>query len=568
MSQFTFAMGGQAGYGINTTGLTFSKIAVSHGYNIFNYFEYPSIIRGGHTIFRSTFSEKELFSSYSSIDFLVAMNQESMDVDSKFLVDGGYLLYDSETVKVLPVNINRFRPLNMPFGQIAVKNGNLLLRNTVILGAVGFLMGIELKNIKTILSSEFNKKDDAVINQNLAALEEGYNYAENNFKDAKKPIIKKIAKKTKKMIITGNEASALGAITAGVQFVSIYPMTPITNILHTLAPLQNEYGFVYKQPEDEISAVNMAIGASFAGARSMTATSGGGYCLMTEAVGLAGITETPLVIIEGMRGGPSTGMPTWTEQSDLRFVMHGNHGEIPKIVIAAGDAAEAYQLIFDAFNLADKYQLPVIILIDKQICESHYCIEPFKDPGAIDRGNYTTKSIPDYGRYEFSENGVSLRAPIGSKNHVLANSDEHNEQGYTSEDAINRDQMFAKRMKKIETCEKESMKGPVWFGPKNADLTIVTWGSSKGPILEALKELPNVNVLYFSWMLPFPTEIAKKELMRAKKLINIEGNHNAQLGGLIAEHTGIRISDNILKTDGRPFFPEELVDEINKRLSI
>lgn len=568
MKHFTIAMGGEAGHGINSTGLSFSKIAVRSGYRIFNYFEYPSIIRGGHTLFRSTFSEDDLFSSYSSIDFLVTMNQESMNVDSAFLNDGAYILYDGDQVKVLPANINRFRPLNMPLAKIALENGNILLRDTVVLGAIGALLKADKKLMVEIVNEEYKRKDDKVREQNVKAIEAGYDYAVANFASAIKPLMVKKSKISKKMVVTGNEASALGALAAGLQFVSIYPMTPITNILHTLAPLQAEYNFVYKQPEDEIAAINLAIGASFAGARSLTATSGGGYCLITEGIGLAGMTETPLVVIEGMRGGPSTGMPTWNEQSDLKFVLNGHHGEIPKIVLTAGDAAEAHQLVFDAFNLADKYQTPVIVIIDKQICESHFCVDPFKNLGKIDRGSYTEKSIPDYGRFNFSENGISLRAPAGSANHVLANSDEHNEHGYTSEDAHVRDMMMGKRMKKMLTCEQEDMKGPVWYGPKDAELTVVTWGSTKGSVLEAMKELPNVNMLYFTWMSPFPTEMAKIELGKAKRLINIEGNHSAQLGGLIAEMTGVRINDNLLKHDGRPFFPEELIIEINKRLKV
>jgi 2-oxoglutarate ferredoxin oxidoreductase subunit alpha len=568
MKHFTIAMGGEAGYGINSTGLTFSKIAVRSGYNIFNYFEYPSIIRGGHTLFRSTFSEDKLYSSYSTIDFLVAMNQDSMNIDTAFLREGGYVLYDSAQVKSLPNNVGKFHAIDVPLAKIATDTGSMLLRDTVVLGAVGAILGVDKDLMKEMVNEEYKRKDDNIREQNVKAIEAGYDFAVKNFSSEIKSLLVKKDSVEKKMVITGNEAASLGALTAGMQFTAIYPMTPITNILHTLAPLQNEYNFVYKQPEDEISAVTMAIGASFAGARSMTATSGGGYCLMTEAVGLAGITETPLVIIEGMRGGPSTGMPTWTEQPDLRFVLHGNHGEIPKIVLTASDPEDLYKIVFDAFNLADKYQTPVIVMIDKQICESHFCIEPFKNPGKIERGQYTEKSIVNYNRFTFEQNGISLRAPAGSENHVLANSDEHTEDGYTSEDAMVRDKMMSKRMIKMDTCRKEDMKGPVWYGPSDAKLTIVAWGSTKGAILEAMKELPGVNLLHFSWMSPFPSEEAKIELAKARKLLNIEGNYSAQFGGLLAEMTGIRIEDNLLKTDGRPFFPEELISEINKRLNV
>ena len=566
MKVFTMAMGGEAGYGINITGLNFSKIAVRSGYDIFNYFEYPSIIRGGHTLFRCAFSEDRIHSAYSGIDLLVAMNQDSMKFDSVNLNDGAYIIYDPDQIKILPDNIRRFRPLEIPLLKMAAEKGNPLLRNTIALGAMCALFGVDPVLMREIVSEGFGNKDEKVKIQNTKAVEAGYEFAAEKFKDAIRPLLKKRKKIEEKMVLTGNESAALGSIAAGMQFAAIYPMTPITNILHTLAPLQSDYEFVYKQPEDEISAINMAIGASFAGVRSMTATSGGGYCLMTEGVGLAGITETALVIIEGMRGGPSTGLPTWTEQPDLRFVVHGNHGDIPKIVLTASDIEETYQLVFDAFNLADKYQTPVIVMVDKHLCESHLSILPFKDPGAIDRGKFSNKGLGEYMRYANAKDGISLRAPAGSPNHVLANSDEHDENGYTSDDALIRDLMMKKRMRKMETCAKESMKGPVLYGPKDADLTLVAWGSTKGAILEAMKEIPNVNLLHFTWMNPFPAEAAKTELLKAKKLLNIEGNCSAQLGGIIAENTGIRISDNLLKFDGRPFFVEELISEIKKRL--
>lgn len=369
------------------------------------------------------------------------------------------------------------------------------------------------------------------------------------------------------MIVSGNEATAFGALASGMQFAAIYPMTPTSNILHVLAPLQEEYDFIYKQPEDEISAINMAIGASFAGARSMVATSGGGFCLMTEGFGLAGMTETSLVVVEGMRGAPATGLPTWTEQGDLRFVLHAHQGEFPRIVLTPGDAEEAFHLTMKAFNLADKYQTPVVILIDKMICENIESFAPFKyDKFEINQGKITYKTVENYQRYALSKDGISKRAPVGTGSKVMANSDEHDTFGYSTEEIETRNAQMKKRMSKLKICAENELIMPKLYGPKDADLTVVGWGSTKGPMLEVLRQLPKVNFLHFNWISPFPTESATKFLNKAKKLINVELNYSGQLGGLITEMTGIKINDNILKFDGRPFFTEELVDELTKRL--
>jgi 2-oxoglutarate ferredoxin oxidoreductase subunit alpha len=369
------------------------------------------------------------------------------------------------------------------------------------------------------------------------------------------------------MILNGDEACALGAISAGLQFASIYPMSPISPILAVLAQHQEEFGYIYKQPEDEIAAINMAVGASFAGARSMVATSGGGFCLMTEGYGLAGITETPLVIIEGMRGGPATGLPTWSEQGDLRFVLHAHQGEFPKIILAAGDSKEAFDLTIQAFNLSDKYQTPVVVLLDKNICDSDQSFVMFNTSDyKIDRGKLVDKLIPDYHRYKMEQDGISPRALPGSGNFFLANSDEHDETGYSTEEIEIRNRQMQKRMKKLQTCANQDMKGTQLFGPKEADLTIVSWGSNKGPILESIKKFPNINYLHLTWISPFPAEELKSYLHKAHRLLNIECNFSGQMAGLIKEQTGIAISDNLLKYDGRPFFVEEITEKIESIL--
>jgi 2-oxoglutarate ferredoxin oxidoreductase subunit alpha len=598
---FSFKIGGPAGYGIMSAGLTFSKIATRSGYHIYDYTEYPSIIRGGHNVMQTVVGEEPVFSPVLHTDFLVALNQETIELHKHELRETSGILYDSERqldTSSLPEHIDIF---GIPLVKIAKDLGGIeVMRNTVAMGATMALLGGELQLLKDLIAEEFGDKKPEITELNHQACQAGYDYARKNFKDKVKEILKPRNLETSKLetgnskliVLTANEAVAAGAIAAGLQFAAIYPMTPTSNILHTLAPLQEKYGFIYKQPEDEISAINMAIGAAFAGARAMVATSGGGFCLMTEGYGLAGITETPLVIIEGMRGAPATGLPTWTEQGDLRFVLHAHQGDFPRIILAAGDAEEAFHLTMLAFNLAEKYQTPVAVLIDKMLCESHQSFAPFQyDEYQIDRGKLATGSTTsevknpktsevdglgvdsgDYHRYALSDDGISPRALPGQGLHFVANSDEHTPIGYSDEEADNRLQQMQKRMQKLQTCRSQDMAQPVVYGPPEADITLVSWGSNKGSILQAMKQWNNgsmkqsnnitINYIHNTWMNPFPAEIMRQLLLQAKYLINIECNYSAQHAGLIKQHTGLDILDNLLKYDGRPIYPEEIVAKI------
>ncbi len=564
---FTFKIGGEAGYGIMSSGLSFSKLAIRSGYYIFNYAEYPSIIRGGHNVVQVTVSEKPVAASYQTTDLLVALNQETAEIHAHELLAGSGVIYDSDkcVLPKLPKGVNKFGiPMDNMCREIA---NSYLFRNTLALGATTALLGGSIKVLKNLISEEFAGKSLELVEKNHKVAQAGYDYMLENYLEKVKDILPVKNKINKQIVITGDEAVALGAVAAGLQFAAIYPMTPISNILHVLAPLQEKYNFIYKQPEDEISAINMAIGASFAGARSMTASAGGGFCLMTEGYGLAAMTETPLVIIEGMRGGPATGLPTWTEQGDLRFVLSAHQGEFARIVLAPGDAEEAFHLTMQAFNLADKYQTPIIVVIDKQICESGFSSAPFEyNNYKVERGKFSTKKQTNYKHYALSADGVSLRSVPGSGNHIVANSDEHNELGYSHEGAQNRLDQMNKRLQKLKTCAKLDMPAPKLFGPKNADLTIVSWGSNKGVILEAMQHFKNVNFLHLTWVSPFPAEQVKKVLQNAKRVLNIECNSTAQMNGLIKEQTGVAIKNNLLKYNGRPFFAEEIIAKIRKMI--
>lgn len=565
---FTFKIGGQAGQGVKSAGLMFSKVATRSGYYIYTHTEYPSLVRGGHNVMQVSVSDKEVFAPTQHTNLLVALNQETIDLHYHELVEGGFLLFDEASNLNTSKVSNNVHICPIPLAKLAENSdGSPLMSNTVALGATIGILGGDIKYLKNLLSEEFAKKGEEVIKQNHAAALTGYDYTRNHFAQLITSTLKPKEEHRSLMVVNGNQAAALGAVAAGLQFAAIYPMTPTSNILHTLAPLQKECGFIYKQPEDELAAINMALGASFAGARSLVATSGGGFCLMSEGYGLAGLAELPVVIIEGMRGAPATGIPTWTEQGDLRFVLHAHQGDFPRIVLAAGDAKETFDLTMQAFNLADIYQTPVLILIDKHICENDQSYEPFDYSGyEVDRGRFTTEKVENYQRFALSSDGISLRSTPGTGNHLLANSDEHDQYGYSNEEIENRNQQMQKRMKKLETCAQTHMPAPQLFGPDKADVTIVSWGSNKGSILQAIEQFNNVNYLHLTWINPFPTQAVRERLQKAKYLINIECNYTAQMGGLIKERTGIEILDNYLKYDGRPIYPEEIIEKVNKVL--
>lgn len=517
---------------------------------------------------QTTVGKEVVRSPLKTTDLLVALNQETVDLHKDELNKDAGIIYDEEKgidVSGIRKDVEKF---SIPFNRLASEvGGAVIMRNTVVFGAVVGLLGGDLSEAQQLVAEQFAGKSDDIITKNKACVKAGFDFVLQNYKDYILEIVEDQAKRQPKIVITANEAVALSAMAAGLQFASIYPMTPTSNILHTLAPYQKELGFIYQQPEDEIAAIHQALGAAFAGARSMVATSGGGFSLMTEGYGLAGMTETPLVIIEGQRAGPATGLPTWTAQGDLRFVLHAHQGDFPRIVLAPGDAEEAFYMTMQAFNLAEKYQTPVVVLLDKHLCESHQSFPLFNyKEFKIDRGKFVTKIDKNYQRYALSPDGISPRSIPGLGDHVLANSDEHDEAGYSNETADNRRQQMEKRMQKLRSCAREDMPSPILYGPKNADVTIVSWGSNKGAILDALTDLPRTNFLHLNWINPFPIEAVQKVLSRANYLINLEANFSGQMAGLIKEKTGIVIDENFLKYDGRPFYPEEIVKKIKTLL--
>ncbi len=418
-SVFSIKIGGEAGQGIKSAGLTLAKFATRAGLYVYDYIEYPSLIRGGHNVMQINISTEPVTGPYTKCDLLIALNQETIDKHFDELTVNAGVLFDVDKKYDLSKLTKKVNLFPVPLAKLANEAGGTDLHsNTVALGTTVGMLGGDIKGLKDLIDESFGHKSDGVQESNIKALQLGYSFALEHLPNTLEPILKSsnsTASVIPQILVNGNEACALGAVSAGLDFAAIYPMSPISGILAVLAANQEKYGYIYKQPEDELSAINMAIGAAFGGARALTATSGGGFCLMTEGYGLAGMTETPLVIIEGMRGGPATGLPTWSEQGDLRMVLHAHQGDLPRIVLAAGDAKEAFELTAQAFNLADIYQTPVVVLLDKNICDNDQNFQTFDTSSyRIDRGKLINGLDPNYQRYKIESDGISPRACAGS----------------------------------------------------------------------------------------------------------------------------------------------------------
>ncbi len=576
LNDFSWKIAGVAGDGILNAGLMLSKCAIRGGLWSFATAEYPSLIRGGHNHLDVRISESELFSHTSNLNLLVALNQESIDKHASKLTPGGGVIFDSDakldTTKTGRTDINLYP---IPLLRIAEESGNKIMRNVVAMGATLALTDLDIELFNSVLRDNFGKrKGTEIVDSNKKALKAGYDYAKekfgNNFKYKIRPV-----GKGGKLFMSGNEAICAGAIKAGLKFFSAYPMTPASSLLHTMASFEKDYNLVVKHTEDEIAAMNMAIGANFAGVRAMTATSGGGFALMVEAFGLAAQTETPLVVVDAMRPGPATGMATHSGQGDLKFILNAAPDDFPRIVLAPGTVDECFYLTFQAFNIAEKYQLPVVILTDKYLGESFITVNPFNTNLKVDRGLLATdKQLTElsnnggYLRYKVTDSGVSLRSIPGQQfgEHV-ASSYEHDEHGYEREEEDNKIKMAEKRFRKLEQAEKE-IPQPSLIGPEDADLTIVGWGSTKGSILEAMKTLEKegikTNYLQITFISPFPSDKVEKILKSAKNVVIVEGNQTAQMASVIREHTGFKIENKILKFTGRPFSPEELTSKLKE----
>lgn len=571
-------VGGEAGAGITRSGFLFAKTCLRGGLNVFGANDYQSLIRGGHNFYTVRVETEQVYSQADTIDLLIALNKETITLHKDELVPHGGIIYDGDQFTITNDHLGRadIELYSIPLRKI-VKNleGPQIMENTVALGAATALLKYDPEILNQVLRDTFKSK---IAEQNIEAAKQGYEYARKNYGNNFGYRLQKTNQAGKhKIFLTGNEATGLAAIKAGCKLYAAYPMTPATSLLHFMAPLDREYNMVVIHTESEIAAINMVAGASYTGIRTMTATSGGGFCLMSEGLGMTGMTETSPVILLVQRPGPSTGLPTYSAQGDLRFAIHASQGEFPRVIIAPGDIEETFYKTMEAFNLAEKFQIPAMIITDKYLAESHQTAEPFhQNKIVIDRGQLITDNEytgEEYKRHKLTPNGISPRAMPGIKGAIVrTNADEHNELGYTIEEPQLTIRMTEKRFKKLEalTKELENYETTKLYGLERAEATILAWGSTKGPIREAMKLLNKegvkVNYLQIVYLYPFPTEKVQNIMNSARKTIVVENNKTSQLTGLIREHLLTTIDHQILKYDGRPFNPEALAQKIKEVL--
>lgn len=575
-TEVSLRVGGAAGDGVASAAELFARCCSRRGLHVQSYNNYQSVIRGGHSSLHVRASEKPIYCQGDNLDIVIALNKQTVDVHSRYITKGGGVIYDSDKVQAtLPDGINDF---SMPLNKMALEIGkDPIMQNTIAIGAAIRLFNLDFSALEENLKMLFKKKGDEIVNVNIIAAKAGYDYAESHFK----PIDVKLKLEDKKMpFVRGNEAIGFGALAAGCKFYCAYPMTPASSLLHYLVSRSVKYDILVKQMEDEIAVINMTIGASHAGVRAMCGTSGGGFALMTEAVGLASITETPIVIMESQRGGPSTGLPTKTEQGDLNQMMGASQGDFPRIIISPRNVEECFYTTIEAFNLAEKYQLPVIIAMDLHLSENFVTVEEFKHNVKIERGPIAVhKEGEKFLRYKFTDNGVSPRAFPGMKGLAYAaGSDEHDEDGKLISDVLAgipeftvvRRKMMEKRMKKLDYALKE-MKPPEIVGDRNAEITIVGWGSTEGVIREAVellaKEGVKANYLQIKYISPFHGKEVTEILKNTKNKMIVEGNYSGQMARHIRAETGIEFENKLLKYDGEPIYPSEIVKSAKDALS-
>lgn len=558
-SSINIKIGGQAGEGIKATGLILAKIFSRNGFNIFSYDEYPSLIRGGHNTYQMHASLNQVFSQIFQVDILIALDKQSLHLHQKELSKNSLILFDPDEFE--PNIKTQAKLIPIPWAKLALSTGgSSIMANMVSLGATLKLIGLEQQKLNDLIKEKFSDKGEKIVSANQKSAQAGQKYIENKFPQLKINLkVPDIFEN--KIVVLGNEALAAGAIASGVKYYAAYPMTPASSILHYLAAKAKDFNIVVNHVENELAAINTVIGASASGLRAMTGTSGGGFSLMTEGLGMCGMAEVPAVIVLAMRPGPASGMPTWTGQGDLRFAIHASQDEFPRIILTPGNAFETFDLTKKAFELAEKYQMPVILLTDKVLAESHQSGKPFPSENKNQRFGFVKNIKQPYLRYQLLPSGVSPRPFLGQAGgaSLIANSYEHGEDSLVSEESSDKVAQNNKRLQKLKSVLTHLWPLPV-YGNKQAKLTMVGFGSTLGPAREALKNLPQVNYLHFNYVWPFPVKQVQSILKNSHQLICLEGNSMGQLEGIIFEQTGIKMTASFRKFNGRPIYPEEIIN--------
>ncbi len=565
--------GGQAGDGSLTTGDLIAGVFKRMGLEVYTYKDFPSRIRGGHTNYVIRASEHRDHGMADAVDALVAFDLEAVEAHIDEMRPGGFVVFDN-TSETIPEHLRRgdITWYEIPLAKIAKQELGLeLVRNTISLGVLGALIGMDPDVVRHDVRGVYQRKGEKLVELNVRAIEAGERYVIENFADRPSGYALTKGEDGDRLIMMGNDAIAYGALAAGCRFMAGYPITPATDVLEWMSKQLPKFGGVVVQAEDELAAITMTLGAAFAGVRAMTATSGPGQALMTEAIGLAGVLEIPVVVVECARTGPSTGMPTKTEQSNLNHLIYSGHGEIPRVVIAPGTVRESFELTAIAFNLAEKYQLPVFVLTEQALCQSKATLAPLDvDAVEVDRGKLIDRgevTFGEYKRFAFTEDGVSPRVIPGVPGGMhLAPGSEHNDAGVITENARNRARMMEKRMGKL-VAMRDDLPRAVLHGIADADIAIVGYGANRGPIAEAVQRLAADGVLtrflQLRTLWPFPDDDIRAFVRGAQHVFVVENNYTGQLMQLIRAVVGpLDVLHGVRKYDGRPFRPIEIIEAV------
>lgn len=592
MSRISLKVTGAQGQGVNSVGEMCAKGLKRAGYCVFGYREYNSLIKGGHSSYQLDIASEHIGSTETMVDMLVCFNHHGLEINAHEVKENGIIVHQSGDWKFSKVQEARLKDANVQVVYLPVEDilkklkAKPILGNVLITSVVWALLGRTAEDLKELVKEQFGHKGEKTVAMNVQCIEEGFAFLREEIGKWKEKKVLQLPTPDNswknQLLLTGSQAMGLGLIHAGCRMYCGYPMTPSSTLLSFIADMQNKTGMIIKQAEDEITAAQMMSGAMHMGTRAATGTSGGGFDLMTETVSLNAIIENPAVFILAQRPGPGTGLPTWTAQGDLLLAIGSAHGEFARCVLAVSDAQDCHDLMPEAFNIAEKYQAPVIVMTDKQIAEALYTQSPYDQKKAhIDRGNLITdakalEKLKSADRYDPSaKDGISPRwLPGAQAATYCAQGDEHNADGSVDESAKNAVEQMEKRMKKMRALEKEIAE-PVLTNIENGtlqmehsdvdlDLLVVSWGSNKGVILDALKgRKDKVGYLHYTYLWPMKTERLQKLMSKAKRTVLVECNHGGQLGMLIQMVGGPVIADKILKYDGRPFF----VDELARRLA-
>ena len=577
---FAIGIGGAAGQGVATPGDIFAKIFSRRGLHLNAYNAYQSIIRGGHTFLTIRAGVEKVTNMGDRLDLLIPLNQDAMDRHLRLLTAGAACIYNADAIKPGTAAAGvQLCPL--PVSKLADITRNKVAQNTLALGAGLSMMGIGFSALEEVLTEQFKKKGNAVVAENVGIARAGYDYGTANFAPFAWPLPRT---ETRYAVLSGNMAMAMGGAAAGVKFYCAYPMSPSTGVLHWMAAHARKAGIMVRQVEDEIGVVNMAIGAAHAGVRSMCATSGGGFALMSEGLGMSAMMETPVVVIDCQRAGPSTGVPTKTEQGDLWQMLGAAFGDYPRAIAAPLDIGDCFKIIPEMFNLVDRFQCPGIVLCDLLLSEGRLSVDP-KDLDfnvVIDRGELITNGAASgngsngaYKRYQISESGISPRAIPGLQGYThTAATDEHDEDGVLISDEftnpVKRRAMMEKRMRKVAGIE-ASVPPPTLSGPGNADVTLIGWGSTQGVIEEACEMLGeegiSANQLQIRWLVPLHGEAILDILKGSRYTIIVENNYSGQFARYLRSETGYAANGHIRKYDGEPFMPHHIAEAVKDQLA-